>query len=66
MTSKDLRDWRTVKRLTQQQAARLMGYSLRQYVTIEGRSGQLSDRIDRAFRGAQAVLAEHDNAGEVI
>ena len=66
MTSQDLRKWRALKRLTQVQAARLMGYSLRQYVTIEGRAGELSDRINRAFRGAQAVLAEREAAEEVI
>jgi hypothetical protein len=58
MTSADLRAWRYDKRLTQAQAAKLMGYSLRQYVALEGKDGELSERIDRAFRGAQAVQAE--------
>ena len=64
MTAKDLRDWRYDKRLTQAQAAELMGYSLRQYVAFENRPGELSDRIDGLSRGAQrrAQNARHDPA----
>lgn len=54
MTSEDLRAWRYDKRLTQVQAAKLMGYSLRQYVTLESRAGDLHQRIALAFQAARA------------
>ena len=52
MTSADLRDWRYQKRLTQAQAAKIMGYSLRQYVVLENRPGDLHRRIELAFKAA--------------
>lgn len=64
MTSADLRTWRYDKRLTQVQAAKLMGYSLRQYVTLEGRQGELSERINRAFMGAQMLQSEQSGENQ--
>ena len=60
MTAADLRAWRFDKRLTQTQAAEMLGYSLRQYAEIEARQDALPRRIELA---ATALMAEHAMKG---